>query len=102
MKYSDLIPAPLDLEYIDKLAGAYNINWQDDLDIEIDALDDRTSITNHIIACLLYKIAKDNIDDEDDCIKITNSIYTNCLDSGYDIDEDDVETEQAKEFIRNF
>lgn len=96
MKYYDLEIASLDLEYIEELADAY---WIDRRDLEIDVYWD---VTNSILFALLCKIAENEVEDYEDRTKIQASIYTNCLDSGYDILDDDLETEQAKEFINNF
>jgi hypothetical protein len=43
-----------------------------------------------------------NVSDEDDQNKLIDSIYTNAFCSWLDISADDVESEEAKDLVRNF
>lgn len=96
--YYDLQIKSLDEQYLDELGTAYGIDWRD-LDISEFWTGD---ITNACFYMLLYKIAENEVEDYTDRTKIQEAIYTNCLDSGYDIDESELETQQAKDFINNF
>ena len=66
--------------------------------LDEDYLNDLTAI----IRAVFIEIVLKNIEDENDSKKPIDSIYTNCLDSRFDIDEDELETQQAKDFINNF
>lgn len=98
MKYYNLQIAPLDEKYLDELSETRWIE-RTDVDFEWSWF---WLITNAIIWALFEEIVYNNVEDEKDREKLINSIYTNCLDSWFDIDEDELETEQAKEFIKNF
>lgn len=98
MNYYDLQIKPLDEQYLDELGAPYGIDRRD-LDISEFWTSD---ITNSCMYMLLYTIAGNEVEDYEDRTKIQEAIYTNCLDSGYDIDEDQLRTEQAKKFINNF
>lgn len=102
--YWDLCIGSLDEQFIDDLAKAYNIDRYD-LDIS-NALEywelDRATIANEIIYQLLVEIAYKEIEDQEDRQKVIDSIYCNCIDSWYDIDSEDLETEQAKNFVETF
>lgn len=96
MKYNDLdFICTLDREYLDKLSEEYGIDWGE---IEFEFED----WTNGILYGLLYEIACQEVENEKDREKILDRIYCNCLDSGYDIDSEELETQQAKDFINNF
>lgn len=95
MRYSDIEPFKLDREYLDSLSEKYGIDWQD---LEIEP----TNWVNGIFYELLLTIAYQEVDNLEDRGKIIDSIYCNCLDSGYDIDSDSLDTQQAKDFINNF
>lgn len=104
--YSDFIIGSLDEDYLNRLSEEWWIAWED-MDISdylrSYAMDINSAwVTNAIIYELLYKIADMNVEDEDDLELIKDSIYCNCFDSHYNISEDELKTEQAKEFIRNF
>lgn len=96
MKYNDLdFICILDREYLDKLSKTYGIDWGE-IDFEFEEW------TNGIFYGLLYEIACQEVENESDREKIIDSIYCNCLDSWYDIGEEELETQQAKDFINNF
>lgn len=102
--YWDLCLCTLDEQFIDDLAKQYNIDWYDlDISTALDCWEfNSATITNEIIYQLLLEIAYKEVEDEKDREKIIDSIHCNCLDSGYNIDSEDLESEQAKEFIKNF
>lgn len=96
MKYNDLdFIGILDKQYLDSLSEKYWIDWGD-IDFEFEEW------TNGIFYGLLYEIACQEVENESDRLKILDRIYCNCLDSGYDIDSEELETQQAKDFINNF
>ena len=96
--YYSLEIAPLDLQYLDDLWKAYGIDWRE-ITFEIP---NEGCICNAILYELLYAIARKEVSNDDDLDKITWRIYCNCIDSGYDISSDDVETQEAKDFLDNF
>lgn len=98
MKYYNLQIAPLDENYLDELSET---RWIERTDVDFER-NWNWVITNAIIQALFEEIVYNDVEDEKDREKLIESIYTNCLDSGFDIDEDELETEQAKEFIKNF
>lgn len=98
MKYYNLQIAPLDEKYLD---GLTETRWIDRTDVEFDRFWNWV-ITNAIIRALFEEIVMQNIDDEEDREKLIENIYTNCLDSRFDVNEDELKTSQAKEFIKNF
>ena len=102
--YSDLQIGSLDQQFIDKLMDKYDINY-DDLDItyvfECDRFDS-AMLTNAIIHEIMRQIILDNVENQDDIFDLEESIYTNCIDSHYDIDPEKLRTEDAKEVVRNF
>lgn len=98
MKYYNLQNAPLDENYLDKLTET---RWIDRTDVDF-YWNWNWVITNAIIRALFEEIVMQNVDDEEDREKLIDNIYTNCLDSRFDIDEDELKTSQAKEFIQNF
>ena len=102
--YSDLQISELDQHFIDRLMDEYNI-YYDDLDITYvfdgDKFDSAT-LTNAIIHEIMRQIILDNVEDQDDIFDLEESIYTNCIDSHYDIDPEKLRTEDAKEVVRNF
>lgn len=98
MKYYKLQIAPLDENYLDELSETWGIN-RTDVDFEWSWF---WPIANAIIWALFEEIVYNNVEDEKDREKLINSIYTNCIDSWFDINEDELETRQAKEFIKNF
>lgn len=101
----------LDEDYIDWLCDKYDINWYDadltDIFENYSYYEQRWSIsariTNFIIERVLREIVYKEVDDEDDREKLIESIYTNCIDSWFDISPaNDLKTKQARDFVRNF
>ena len=98
MKYYELQIASLDENYLNELTDT---RWVDRTDVDFDR-DWTWLITNAIIRAVFIEIVLKNIENENDSRKLIDSIYTNCLDSRFDIDENELETQQAKDFINNF
>jgi hypothetical protein len=98
MKYYNLQIAPLDESYLDELSET---RWIERTDVDFER-NWNWVITNAIIQALFEEIVYNNVEDDKDREKLIDSIYTNCLDSRFDIDEDELESEEAKEFIKNF
>lgn len=95
MRYNDIEPLKLDREYLDSLSEKYGIDWGD---LEIEP----KNWVNGIFYELLLTIAYQEVDNLEDREKIIDSIYCNFLDSWYDIGEEELKTQQAKDFINNF
>ena len=99
--YWDLIIAKNDQEFIDELMEKYNIReWDIELMLDWDMYWAR--FTNAVIFWIMVEIVNNNVENYDDKIKLIDSIYTNCLDSFFDIDVDELETQEAKDLVENF
>lgn len=99
--YWDLIIAKNDQEFIDELMEKYNIReWDIELMLDWDMYWAR--FTNAVIFWIMVEIVNKNVENYDDKIKLIDSIYTNCLDSFFDIDVDELETQEAKDLVENF
>lgn len=102
--YWDLFIPELDQNYIDKLIDERDVDCSE-LDITYVFEGDSFSsamLTNAIIREIFYWIIMHNVSDEDDQNKLIDSIYTNAFCSWLDISADDVESEEAKDLVRNF
>lgn len=88
-----------DYDYIEDLANTRDIDRKS-LELSEDWVE--YNLTNEIIYRILDEIIDYEVEDEVDREKLHNSIYTNCLDSWYDINENQLRTEQARKFINNF
>jgi hypothetical protein len=50
----------------------------------------------------MREIILQTVEDQDDIFKLEESIYTNCFDSHYNIDPDELHTQEAKDLVINF
>lgn len=98
MKYYNYQIAPLDENYLDSLTETYGIE-RTDVDFYWNW---EWVITNSIIRALFTEIVLQEVKNKEDQEKLIDSIYTNCLDSQFDINENELKTKQAKEFLNNF
>ena len=98
MKYYNYQIAPLDENYLDSLTETYGIE-RPDVDFYWNW---EWVITNSIIKALFTEIVLQEVENKEDQEKLIDSIYTNCLDSQFDINENELKTKQAKEFLNNF
>lgn len=102
--YWDLFIPELDQNYIDKLI--------DERDVDCSELDisyvfecenfNSAKLTNAIIWEIFHWIIMHNVQNIDDQDKLLDSIYTNAFCSWLDISADEVESEEAKDLVRNF
>mgnify|MGYP006967238180 FL=1 len=102
--YSDLFIPELDQNYIDKLIDERDVDCSE-LDISYVFESENfnsAKLTNAIIWEIFYRIIMHNVTNIDDQNKLIDSIYTNAFCSWLDISADDVETEEAKDLVRNF
>ena len=105
--YDDLIIPELDQKYIDDLIEERDVDCSElDLTWFFESLKGspiRTAdYTNAIIREIFSYIINHNVDDEYDKEKLIDSIYTNAFCSWLDINADEVESEEAKDLVRNF
>ena len=99
--YNDFIIGVSDQEFIDELLEKYNIReW--DVELMLDWEMYWARFTNAVIYWIMVEIVNKNVENYDDKIKLIDSIYTNCLDSFFDIDVDELETQEAKDLVENF
>ena len=88
MKYSDFKICDLDFDFIQEIAKTYNIDYNE--------APIYNNITNDVIYYILYEAVNNlNIKDNTKDILI-NSIYTNCIDSGYNINLENYKNELTK------
>lgn len=102
--YWDLFIPVLDQNYIDKLIDERDVDCSE-LDISyVFECENFSSVklTNAIIWEIFYRIIMHNVTNIDDQNKLIDSIYTNAFCSWLDISADDVESEEAKDLVRNF
>lgn len=102
--YWDLYIPSLDQKYIDRLMDEYDV-CADDLDISyvFESENFHTAkLTNAIIHEILRWIILDRVENQEDIYDLEESIYTNCIDSWFDINPDKLRSEEAKELVRNF
>lgn len=102
--YWDLILWELDQKYIDNLI--------DERDIDCSLLDisyvfesedfNSTRLTNAIIWEIMHYLAVHYVNDYDDINMLLDSIFTNCIDSHYNINPDELKTQEAKDLVINF
>lgn len=102
--YWDLILWSLDQEFIDKLIEKYDIDCSN---LEITYVFEKENfttadLTNAIIHEILREIILQNVEDQEDIFDLEESIYTNCIDSWFDIDPERLRTEEAKDLVKNF
>lgn len=99
--YNDFIIGVSDQEFIDELLEKYNIReW--DIELLLDWEMYWARFTNAVIYWIMVEIVNKNVENYDDKIKLIDSIYTNCLDSRFDIDIDDLKTQEAKDLVNAF
>jgi hypothetical protein len=91
----------LDKREIDSLIEKYDI-YTNSIELEIDDDIDGYDLTNYILYRILVEIILDNVEDQDDINTLENSIYTNCLDYGFDVDPDKLKTDTAKKLLKDF
>jgi len=98
LTYSDLMIGSLDQVFIDKIADALDIDYSD-----APIFPGYGYIGNQIIS-YIYSEAIQNLDISDDLKEtLTDSIYVNAIDSGLDIDIDNIDANDEEiEIIANF
>ena len=102
--YSDLFIPELDQNYIDKLIDERDVDCSE-LDISYVFESENfnsAKLTNAIIWEIFYRIIMHNVTNIDDQNKLIDSIYTNAFCSWLDISADEVESEEAKDLVRDF
>lgn len=102
--YWDLIMWELDQKYVDRLINEYDVDCSE-LDITYVFTFHKfnsTIFTNAVISEIMYWIVMHNVTDIDDQNKLLDSIFTNCFDSHYNIDPDELNSEEAKDLVINF
>lgn len=102
--YWDLFIGSLDQKFIDKLIDTYDIDCSN-LDITYVFEGDNFNsamLTNAIIHEIMREIILQNVENQEDIFDLEESIYTNCFDSFYDINPEELRTEEAKEVVRDF
>lgn len=99
--YGDFIISSSDQEFIDELLEKYNIR-ECDIELLLDWELDSARFTNAVIYWIMVEIVNKNVENYGDKIKLIDSIYTNCLDSWFDIDIDDLKTQEAKDLVNDF
>lgn len=102
--YGDLFIPVLDQNYIDKLIDERDVDCSElDITYVFERDDFNTAmLTNAIIWEIFYWIIMHNVINIDDQNKLIDSIYTNAFCSWLDISADEVESEEAKDLVRNF
>lgn len=106
MKYWNIVIRSLDQIFIDKLSNVYDIDYYN-ADIYINDDTNDASFTNQIISYILTEAV--NKLEVSDKVKdyIINTIYTNSLDSWYDLTSNDVDdiidlTDEEKQIVKEF
>lgn len=99
--YNDFIIGVSDQEFIDELLEKYNIR-EGDIELLLDWEMYWARFTNAVIYWIMIEIVNKKVENYDDKIKLIDSIYTNCLDSWFDIDIDELESQEAKDLVENF
>lgn len=100
--YNDFIIGAPDQEFINELLEKYNIR-EGDIELMLDGdMWYGARFTNAVIYWIMVEIVNKNVDDYEDKIKLIDSIFVNCTDSLFDINIDDLETQEAKELVENF
>ena len=102
--YWDLFIAPLDQNYIDSLIDKYDIDCSQ-LDITYVFERDEFStamLTNAIIHEIMREIIIQNVEDQDDIFMLEENIYTNCIDSHFNVWLNELNSQQAKDLVINF
>ena len=102
--YWDLFIPELDQNYIDKLIDERDVDCSE-LDISYVFESENfnsAKLTNAIIWEIFYRIIMHNVTNIDDQNKLIDSIYTNAFCSWLDISADEVESEEAKDLVRDF
>lgn len=99
--YSDLIIKSLDLEFINNICEHRDCDI-DDIDLWYCITSGDFDITNYIISEVFHNAVFKYVEDEDDSEKLRESIYVNCLDSGFNIEPSDLKTKQAIDFLEDF
>ena len=102
--YWDLFMWELDEKYVNDLIEAYDIDCSQ-LDITY-AFENPNFNSAYFTNCVIHEIMREiilqTVEDQDDIFKLEESIYTNCFDSHYNIDPDELHTQEAKDLVINF
>lgn len=99
--YWELVIQPLDLDFIERISEVLDVDYY-----EADVYIERSKytyidITNQVISYVLTEGVLKHVKDLDDQEKLLDSIYLNCLDSGYDIEPDEL-TEDGQAYLKLF
>lgn len=99
--YWELIIQPLDLDFIERISDVLDVDYY-----EADVYIERSKypyidITNQVISYVLTEGVNKHVTNPDDQEKILDSIYVNALDSGYDIEPDEL-TEDGQAYLKLF
>lgn len=99
--YWELIIQPLDLDFIERVSDVLDVDYY-----EADVYLEETKhpcidITNQVISYVLTEGVNKHVTNPDDQEKLLDSIYINCLDSGYDIQPDEL-TEDGQAYLKLF
>lgn len=99
--YWDIAIQPLDLDFIGRVCDTIGVEYYDaDVYLDHETLS-RISVTNQVISYVLTEWVLKHVTNSDDQEKLLDSIYLNCLDSGYDIDPDEL-TEDGQAYLKLF
>ena len=96
--YRDIHIWSLDLAYIERVSEELDI---DTWDAELYSLENGWPIANDIIYHIQYQAVWNLEISEKSRGKLRDSMYTNCIDSGFDIDVEDF-PKNEREIIQNF
>lgn len=101
--YWDMILWELDDKYIDRLCEEFDVDLCD-IDItrvfELDRF--WTALYTNAIIDWIMCILANRIEDEHDRDLLLDSIFTNCIDSHFDVDIEQLHSQPAKDLVINF
>lgn len=99
--YWELIIQPLDLDFIERVSDILDIDYYE-ADVYIgETKHPYIDITNQVISYVLTEGVNKHVTNPDDQEKLLDSIYVNALDSGYDIEPDEL-TEDGQAYLKLF
>ena len=99
--YGEINIRPMDLNFIERVSRVLDVDYYEaDIFLEKENIGP-ANIANQVICYVLTEGVLKHVEDEEDKEKLLDSIYLNCLDSGYNIDEKDL-TEDGQAYLKLF
>ena len=99
--YGEINIRPMDLDFIERVSRVLDVDYYEaDIFLGKENIGP-ANIANQVICYVLTEGVLKHVEDEEDQEKLLDSIYLNCLDSGYNIDEKDL-TEDGQAYLKLF